>query len=193
MTGFYWLYMKLIRFEDYQIRIADEALLVKPIRRLFNKDRSVTKEKFLQQMSVIYFMVDPCSTYMYIVDESERLQQIVQQEGLPSDFTVTGELKEAMEIYRKHCNTSSTLLLEDTRVAIDKLRDFLRNVDLNEKDDKGKPVYPVNTITSAIKQIPELAKSLADAERAVQKEMQEEGRVRGGAEKNIFEDGISIK
>lgn len=185
--------MKLIRFEDYQIKIADEALLVKSIRRLFNKDRSVTKERFLQQMSVIYFMADPCSTYMYIVDEDERLQQVVQQEGLPEDFTITGELKEAMEIYRKHCNTSSTLLLEDTRVAIDKLRDFLRNVDLNAKDDKGKPVYPVNTITSAIKQIPELAKSLAEAEKAVQKEMQEEGRVRGGAEKSIFEDGITIK
>lgn len=184
--------MKLIRFEDYQIKIADEALLVKPIRRLFNKDRSVTKEKFLQQMSVIYFMADPCSTYMYIVDEDERLRQIVEQEGLPEDFTVTGELKDAMEIYRKHCETSSTLLLHDTRIAIDKLREFLRNVDLNAVDDKGKPVYPVNTITSAIKQIPELAKSLAEAEKAVQKEMQEEGRVRGGAVKSIFEDGIKF-
>lgn len=184
--------MKLIRFEDYQIKIADEALLVKPIRRLFNKDRSVTKEKFLQQMSVIYFMADPCSTYMYIVDEDERLRQIVEQEGLPEDFTVTGELKDAMEIYRKHCETSSTLLLHDTRIAIDKLREFLRNVDLNAVDDKGKPVYPVNTITSAIKQIPELAKSLAEAEKAVQKEMQEEGRVRGGAAKSIFEDGIKF-
>lgn len=143
-------------------------------------------------MSVLYFMVDPCSTYMYIVDEDERLQQIIQQEGLPEDFTVTGELKEAMEIYKKHCETSSTLLLQDTRVAIDKLRDFLRTVNLNEKDDKGKPVYPVNTITSAIKQIPELAKSLADAEKAVQKELQEEGRVRGGAEKSIWEDGIKF-
>lgn len=184
--------MKLIRFEDYQIKIADEALLVKPIRRLFNKDRSVTKERFLQQMSVIYFMADPCSTYMYIVDEDERLKQIVEQEGLPEDFTVTGELKDAMEIYKKHCETSSTLLLQDTRIAIDKLREFLRNVDLNAVDDKGKPVYPVNTITSAIKQIPELAKSLAEAEKAVQKEMQEEGRVRGGAEKSIFEDGIKF-
>lgn len=184
--------MKLIRFEDYQIKIADEALLVKPIRRLFNKDRSVTKERFMQQMSVIYFMADPCSTYMYIVDEVERLRQIIEQEGLPDDFTITGELQDAIDIYRKHCETSSTLLLQDTRVAIDKLREFLRNVDLNEKDDKGKPVFPVNTITSAIKQIPELAKSLAEAEKAVQKEMQEEGRVRGGAEKSIFEDGIKF-
>lgn len=185
--------MKLVRFEDYQLKISDEALLIRPIRRIFNKDRSVNKERFYQQMSIIYFMTDPCSTYMYIVDESERLRQILLQEGLPEDYTITSDLKDAMDVYRKHCNTSSTLLLEDTRVAIDKLREFLRNVDLNAVDDKGKPIYPVNTITSAIKQIPELAKSLAEAEKAVQKEMQEEGRVRGGAEKSIFEDGINIK
>lgn len=184
--------MKLIKFEDYQLKVADEALLVRPIRKLFNKDRSVNKEKFMQQMSIIYFMVDPCSTYMYIVDEKERLAQILKQEGLPSDFEINGDLNEAMDIYKMHCDTSSTLLLKDTRVAIDKLRIFLRSVDLNERDDKGKPVYPINTITSAIKQIPELAKSLSEAEKAVQKEIQEEGRVRGGAEKSIFEDGIKF-
>ena len=97
-----------------------------------------------------------------------------------------------MNIYAKLCNTSSTLLLHDTRVAIDKLREFLRNVDLNERDDKGKPVYPVNTITSAIKQIPELAKSLSEAERAVQKELEESGRARGGNNKTIFDDGIIL-
>lgn len=184
--------MKLIRFEDYQIKIADEALLVKPIRRLFNKDRSVTKEKFLQQMSVLYFMVDPCSTYMYIIDENERLKQIIEQEGLPENFVITGELKEAMEIYKKHCNTSSTLLLEDTRVMIDNLRKYLRSIDFDERDDKKKPIYPINQVTSAIDKIPELVEKLSKAEKAVQKELQEEGRVRGGAVKNIFEDGIKF-
>lgn len=185
--------MKLIKFEDYQIKVTDEALLVRPIRRLYNQDRSVQKEKFWQQMSIIFFMCDPISTYMYIIDPEERFKEILRQEGLPEDFKISKELQEAMDIYEKYCNTSSTLLLEDTRAAVDKLRNFLRTFDPNERDDKGKPVYPINTLTSAIKQIPELAKSLAEAEKAVQKELQEEGRVRGGAEKSIFEDGISIK
>lgn len=184
--------MKLIKFEDYQIKVTDEALLVRPIRRLYNQDRSAQKEKFWQQMSIIFFMCDPISTYMYIIDPEERFKEILRQEGLPEDFRISKELQEAMDIYEKHCNTSSTLLLEDTRAAVDKLRDFLRTFDPNERDIKGKPVYPINTLTSAIKQIPELAKSLSEAEKAVQKELQEEGRVRGGAEKNIFEDGIKI-
>lgn len=184
--------MKLIEYDNYQLKLSDEAYLVKPIRKLFNQDRSATKEKFWQQISYLYFMTDPISSYMYITDPEERAKEIKIQEGLPEDFKPSKELEEAMDIYAKLCNTSSTLLLQDTRVAIDKLREFLRNVDLNERDDKGKPVYPVNTITSAIKQIPELAKSLSEAERAVQKELEEAGRARGGNNKTLFDDGIIL-
>lgn len=181
--------MKLIRFEDYQIRVTDEALLIRPIRRMFNKDRSVQKERFFQQMSILYFMCDPISTYMYISDPKERLKEILKQEGLSENYSLSEELKEAMKIYETHCRTSSTMLLEDTRAAVDKLRDFLKTFDPNERDKNDRPVYPINTLTSAIKQIPELAKSLSEAERAVQKELEEEGRARGGNNKTLMDDG----
>ena len=184
--------MKLIEYDNYQIKIADEAYLIRPIRRLFNQDRSANKEKFWQQMSYLYFMTDPTSSYMYISDPELRKEEILLQEGMSKDFKPSKELVEAMEIYEKHCETSSTLLLKDTRLAIDKLREFLRNVDLNAKDEKGKPVYPVNTITSAIKQIPELAKSLSEAEKAIQKELAEGGRARGGNAKTLLDDGIIL-
>lgn len=181
--------MKLIRFEDYQIKVTDEALLIRPIRRMFNKDRSMQKERFFQQMSILYFMCDPISTYMYISDPKERLKEILRQEGLPEDYALSEELKEAMKIYETHCRTSSTMLLEDTRAAVDKLRDFLKTFNPNERDKNDRPVYPINTLTSAIKQIPELAKSLSEAERAVQKELEEEGRARGGNNKTLMDDG----
>ena len=38
--------MKLIQVENYELKIADEALLVKPIRKLWNQDRSQRKEQF---------------------------------------------------------------------------------------------------------------------------------------------------
>ena len=43
-----------------------------------------------------------------------------------------------------------------------------------------------------IDKIHELAKSLLAAEKAVAKEIEEEGRVRGGSNKTIFEDGINF-
>ena len=51
--------MKLLSIENYQLKVADEALLVKPIRDLFNADKSKNKENFYSQCSIIFFMADP--------------------------------------------------------------------------------------------------------------------------------------
>ena len=89
--------------------------------------------------------------------------------------------------------TTSSLLIQDTKLAIDKLREFLRTIDLNATDDKGKPLYTISNITSAIKQIPQLSKDLMEAEKAVAKDIEEVGRARGGNEhKKLFENGVPI-
>lgn len=184
--------MHIIEYNNYTIEPTQEAFLIKPIRDLFNKDKSKTKEKFLQQMSVLYFYADPRSTYNYIVDDEERLQAIIEQEGLPKDFKITEDLDKALQEYKKHTITTSYLLLQDTKIAVDKVRQFLREVDLTAVDDKGKPLYTINSITQAIKQIPQLSKDLLEAEKIVSKEIEEQGRARGGNNKTLFEDGISF-
>lgn len=184
--------MHIIEYNNYTIEPTQEAFLIKPIRDLFNKDKSKTKEKFLQQMSVLYFYADPRSTYNYIVDDEERLQAIIEQEGLPKDFKITEDLDKALQEYKNHTITTSYLLLQDTKIAVDKVRQFLREVDLTAVDDKGKPLYTINSITQAIKQIPQLSKDLLEAEKIVSKEIEEQGRARGGNNKTIFENGINL-
>ena len=51
--------MKLIEFDGLEFKIADEALLVRPIRELFQKDKSKKKEEFWKQISYLWFMCDP--------------------------------------------------------------------------------------------------------------------------------------
>ena len=185
--------MKLIEYINFEIKISDEALLVKPIRLLYNRDRSKSKERFIRQMSYLYFYADPRSSYNYITNDVERSKAIIAQEGLPEDFKPSEELKKAISIYRQLTTTTSLLLLQDTRIAVDKVRDFLRNVDLNLLDDKGKPVYTINSITATIKQIPQLAKDLAEAEKLVTKEIEEQGRARGSqGSKTLMDDGVLL-
>jgi hypothetical protein len=184
--------MHIINFDNFEISLTEEAFYIKPIRDLFNADRTKGKEKFLQQMSVIYFLVDPRSSYNYIIDDEERFNEIKIQEGLPNDFKIDKKLQEAIDIYKKHIITTSYLLLQDTKIAVERVRQFLRNIDLNAVDDKGKPMYTINSVTTAIKQIPQLAKDLADAEKMITKEIEETGRARGGNErKKLFEDGVN--
>ena len=183
--------MHLVELVNYEVVPTQECFLIKPIRQLFNADRSKNKEKFMQQLSVIYFMADPRSSYNYITDLDERLALIKEQEGLDKSFKIDDKVAEAIEWYKKHTLTTSTLLLEDARAAVDKVRTFLREVDLTKVDDKGKPIYTVNSITTALKQIPQLAKDLKETEKIINMEIEEAGRMRGNENtKAAFEDGI---
>lgn len=183
--------MHIVELVNYEIVPTQECFLIKPLRQLFNADRSKNKEKFMQQLSVVYFMADPRSSYNYITDDEERLKLIVEQEGLEPGFKIDGKLQEAIDCYKTHTITTSYLLLQDARTAVDKVRVFLRDVDLTKLDGKGKPIYTVNTVTTALRQIPQLAKDLQETERTVAKEIEEVGRARGGNErKKAYEDGI---
>ena len=185
--------MKLLNIENYQIKVSDEALLVKPIRDLFNADKSKTKENFYSQCSIIFFMADPRSSYGHIVDEDERFEAIRVQEGLSKNYKISKELQLAINVYKQLTTTISSQLLEDTYVAIDKLRKFLRNIDLYAVDDKGKPLYTISSITSAIKAIPQLTKDIQEAEKQVNSDVLEIGRKRGGDKgKALFEDGLKF-
>jgi len=181
--------MKLIKIENFQLTIADEALLVKPIRKLWNQDRSASKEQFYKQMSYLYFMVDPRSTYSYILNENERAKTIIEQEGLDKNFTPSPLLQEAMEIYKKHTVTPSQELLNAALVAANTVSTFLKNPDiLNEEDDKGRPKYQISAITTALKNVEGIVTSLQNLQSKVENELTEQSKARGSQELTIFDD-----
>lgn len=183
--------MKLFKYEGYKVVISEEAFALKVFRQIWNRDRSVNKDKAIMELGYIYFMVDPRSDYQYLVDEEERSKAIIEGEGLPINWKPDRIVSEAMQFYSRFKPTAA-LLLEDTRVAVEKLRKLLRDIDLQETDDKGRPVYTLNTITATIKQVPSLAKDLDEAERALASEMRNEGKMRGQGEKTIFEDNLDL-
>lgn len=182
--------MKLVKIDNYQVVFDDELLLLTPFYKLYKKDRSKNKTDFMNFLTIVYFTYDPRSDYSYIVDDDARLQEVCITNGLDIP-KFSQEQQDCINLYKQLTTTISQELLRSTKVAISKVKDFLESVNLNQLDDKGKPIYTVNTITTAIKQIPQLAKDVADAERAVAKEIQEQSRARGGNErKKAFEDGI---
>lgn len=182
--------MKLIIVENYELKIADEALLIRPIRRLWNQDRSMRKESFYQQMSYLYFMVSPQSTYSYILDMDERSKTIIEQEGLPEDFHPSQLLIEAMNIYRQHTITTTQKMLEAALVSADKVSKFLRDVDLTEEDDKGRPKYQVSTITAALKNVEGIVSTLQNLQKKVDQELEDAGKARGTQELTVGDIGL---
>lgn len=180
--------MKLIEFDGVDFKVADEAFLVRPIRELFQRDGTKRKEDFWRQMSYLWFMCDPRSTYMYITDQDKRAAEIKKTEGFDDDWKPDELLVEAMDAYRRQTTTTASVLLEGMRKGIDKLVMFFNEFDLFALDKNDRPIYQVSTMTGALKQIPDLAKALADAEKALAKDFMEEDKARGGLEKSVAED-----
>ncbi len=180
--------MKLIEFDGQEFKLADEALLVRPIRELFTKDKSKKKEEFWRQISYLWFMCDPRSTYMYLVDEDVRSKEIKLQEGFGTDWEPSELLKEAMDVYRKQTVTTASILLESMRKGIEQLRKFFSEFDLFALDKNDRPIYQVSTMTAALKQVPELAKALVEAEKALAKDFVTDDKARGTAENALGED-----
>jgi len=180
--------MKLIEFDGMEFKIADEALLVRPIRELFLKDKTKKKEEFWKQVSVLWFFCDPRSTYMYLVSPEDRMKEIKKQEGLPENWEPSPLLLEAMDIYRSQTTTTASILLESMRKGIEQLRKFFEEFDLFATDKNDRPIYQVSTMTAALKQVPELARALVEAEKELAKDFAADDKARGNAEKAVGED-----
>lgn len=180
--------MHLIELVDYKVEPSEELFLIKGFRDLYNEDKSENKEQFFQMLSYVYYMADPRSSLSYVTDDKERMAYVLEQEGIKKLDQKKANI--LIEEYKRHIITSSYLLLQDTKLAVDKVREFLRGVDLNERDDKtGKPIYTINSITSAIKQCTDLTKTLREQEIIIAKEIDDSASVRGGEDSmNLFED-----
>ena len=184
--------MKLISYEDYQIKLADEAFLVRPIRRLFHQDRSERKEQFWRQMSYLYFVISPASSYSYILDPEERAKAVIEQGGLPADFRPSELLLEAMQVYRKLTITPSQKLLEASLKAADTVSKFLSDETILEKtDDKGRPLYQISSVTAALKNVEGIVNSLQTLQKKVEQELEaENGKARGAQELTLGDVGL---
>ena len=183
--------MKLVRISNYKLEVEDELLLLKPFKELYKADKTKDKSKFFDFLTIVYYTYDPRSDYNYITNEQERLKEVCESNGLVVPSYTVKEL-ECIELYKQLTTTISSSLLKSTRVAIGKVQEFLENLDMYEKDEKGKPIFAINTVTSAIKQIPSLVKEVVEAEKLVSKEIEEAGRARGGNNKKLMEDGITL-
>lgn len=179
--------IKLFEYENYEVTIAPEAIMLAPFKVIYDRDKRKDKSLAKQELAFIYFMGDPRSDYQYLIDKEVREVEIIKGLGMPKGWKPDEAVYRALTFYESFKPVSAGLL-EDTKVAVDKLRQLLRDIDLDERDEKSKPVYTLSTITQTIKQIPGLVKDLDEAERTLSKDIIAESKARGSQNKSLFED-----
>lgn len=176
--------MRILTYEGYNITIDPMLLTLKPFKAIWVRDKTEKKDRAIQEISYVYFMEDPRSDYQFIIDRDERDKKIREDSGIKASWNPDGTVKEAMKLYSSF-KTTSALLLEDTRAMVDGYRNKLRELTANMSDLEVKEIKDIGAI---IKQIPALVKDLDEAERTLAKEIAQSDKVRGTAEKAIYED-----
>lgn len=174
----------LFKFENYNFEITPEALALIPFRKIWNRDKSKDKEKAFLELSFIYFMEDPRSSYQYITDYESRVEAVKKGEGFKDNWMPDKDIMDAMEFYSSFKPTSAQLL-EDTRVLIDKFRSKMKSIDFDELDIKD-----MKDTINFTKQIPSLIKDLDEAEKTLSREISYEAKVRGQKEMSIMDGGL---
>lgn len=179
--------IRLFHYEGYEVEIEPEAIMLAPFKAIYDRDKYRDKSMAKQELAYIYFMGDPRSDYQYLVDAEVRSLEVIKGLGMPKGWAPDKVIKRALVFYEGF-KPMSAGLLEDTRFVINKLRQELREMDFNERDEKGKPVHTLQSITGTLKQIPSLIKDLDEAERTLSKDITAEAKARGAQSKALLED-----
>lgn len=181
--------MKLFKYEGYKVVVSEEAFAIKVFRQIWNRDKTVNKDKALSELGYIYFMEDPRSDYQYIIDEEDRSKAIIEAEGLSKNWKPDKLVKEAMAYYSS-IKTTSSLLLEDLRATIDNIRRSLKTFSFENLEEKDR-VNAIKNVASTIATLPKLIKDLNDTEKLINSEMQQQtGKIKGQKTKSLMEDSL---
>lgn len=179
--------MKLFRYEGYNMTISEEALLLKPFKLIWNRDRSQKKEKALQELGYCYFMEDPRSDYQMYMDRNVRAEKIKEGEGLPKDWKPDKLLEDAMKFYAGF-KPEAALLLEDLKKQVQKIRQLSGEIHPEEIVDTIDKLTALDKLTSISTKMPKLTIDIMDAEKKMNEEIQNADKVRGTVEKAMMED-----
>lgn len=186
--------MKLFKFDEYRLKISEEALAIKAFRVIWERDKSRNKGKAIQELGYIYFFCDPRSDYMFLVDEDMRSAKIKEQEGLDKKWVPDKEVTAAMEVYKYLITSEKSQLLDNARLMVSSIQEALKDVSkqMSTVKDVKLKLDLVDRASKTMDRVPDLIKRLNEAEIAVNEDIEEQAQTRGEAVKHLFEDGFDI-
>ena len=137
---------------DYVLTVEDNMWGLIPFKKILKRDKSRDKDRALKEMLFIYYYSDIKSDYLIITNDKIREDEIKKDIGLPENWKIDATIREAIDFYESRSITTISKLYKDALKAANDVSEYLRSTDvlLAERDDRGKPVTAVNTITSAM-------------------------------------------
>lgn len=185
--------MKLFDIVDGNVVINAEELAIPAFKKIYDSDKSKTKDEAFKKISFIIFMYKWDSPYMSTIGEMEReriiKQELFNDEKWKPDVLVT----EAIKRYKEFQHTFSLQFLENNMIGAKKLMDYYELVNWDDMDKNGKPVFSSRDLAANLEKAGAILRSLDMLKEKVRKEELESNKIRGGNEIGSYEDGHALK
>jgi len=180
--------MKLFDVDNNNnVTVKPEALLIQGFKVLWDRDKTKNKTVAIKELAYIYFISDFKSSYQsYSVEE--RHAQVCFDLGVAINKDEEAIIN-AIAVYKRTQNTFSMTFLESAKRAARELINFFNTVDLNERTERGNPVYKPSDITNALSSSVKVIEALDKWTEKVQQELElTDEKIRGGGQIGYFEN-----
>lgn len=157
-----------------------EIFLVREFKALVDRD----KERAFKELTYIFLALDYKSIYSQYT-EYERHEEALSDSGITEEMFNDPLFREACRKYRSLQDSNKSIkLLNAARNAADQFVDYFETIiDLNERDQNGKPVFSAEKVMKEMAQLSKVHEQLVALEAQVKQELE----VQAGTRANVDE------
>lgn len=191
--------MKFFLYDNVnnEVVLNDEGILVtKEFAALLDLERNKTKtdktgkkkERAFKEFKFIYLFFDWGSPY-FQYSEQDRHKEALADSGLTKDEYEDPIFKAACKKYDEIQNSSKIgNLLKASLNTVDKITDYLNNIDLDERDvQTGKPIFKTKDVIAEMASASKLIDAIKVLELAFKKDLEPENALRGNVMQGLFD------
>lgn len=161
--------------DKMELNIKPEALTFKPVKALLDYNKGDLNRTY-GELAYVFYMVDVRSIYNYITNEEERHEAIIDvldKQYLPSGWKPSKKVKELMEFYEEQQNKNDIVsMFRTAKKSFNKFKKFIEEIDFGERIENkdgtlGSLLYNPKQISDIFNGLPNIAKTLLNAEKEV--------------------------
>ena len=163
-----------------------EVLLIKEFKALLDRDKTKHKTKAFKEFTYIYLAISWKSPYNQY-SEYERHEEALLDSELTEEQFNDPLFREACRKFRNLQESNKSIkLLNAARNAADQFVEYFETIiDLNERDQNGKPVFSAEKVMKEMGQLSKVHEQLQMLEAQVKQEMEVSAGTRANVEKGF--------
>ena len=152
-----------------------EIFLVREFKALVDRN----KERAFKELTYIFLALDYKSIYSQYT-EYERHEEALSDSGITEEMFNDPLFREACRKYRSLQDSNKSIkLLNAARNAADQFVDYFETIiDLNERDQNGKPVFSAEKVMKEMAQLSKVHEQLVALEAQVKQELEIQSETR---------------